>query len=153
MATKPIGRGQRAVAQGALIPADSIVKAPVKLAMRPRPKLDSRLSPVAMDARVGFSQVTRVGMCCPRLLPEARRRAGPAGGRMPARQPPADGEAGGFNAVQRFLTTTFAATLSCKAFACGAVTGIEATLSAWEPTCYGESTVARAMVVRGVDAV
>ena len=31
------------------------------------------------------------------------RRAGPAGGRMPARLPAA-GEAGGFNAVQKLLT-------------------------------------------------
>ena len=34
------------------------------------------------------------------------RRAGPAGGRMPARLPPLPpGEAGGFNAVQKLLTT------------------------------------------------
>jgi hypothetical protein len=39
----------------------------------------------------------------PSLL-RGRRRVGPAGGRMPARQSPAGGAAGGFNAVQKLLT-------------------------------------------------
>jgi hypothetical protein len=47
---------------------------------------------------------------------------------MPAPEPPAVGEAGGFNAVQKLLTTTSAATLFGWR-----VTGIEPALSAWEP--------------------
>jgi len=37
-------------------------------------------------------------------LLRVRRKAGPAEGRMPARQSPAAGAAGGFNAVQKLLT-------------------------------------------------
>ena len=44
---------------------------------------------------------------------------------MPGRRPPAAGEAGGFNGVQKLFTTASATAL----FACGRVTGIEPSLS------------------------